>query len=361
MKIASQVKLLPKSEQSVTLIETMRLANSACNYLSKIAYNERIFKQYSLHHRAYYEIREQFKLSAQMTIRVISKVSDTYKESVDKCHEFKSLGGISYDSRILSYNTQKQLVSIWTIDGRITIPYVCGDRQKELLENQSGESFLVFVKESFYIFATCEIETPEPPDITGYLGVDFGIVNIAATSDGDIFSGGEIEDNRRKFEHRRKNLQKKGTRSAKRKLKKISGKQANFQKTANHTISKRLVEIAKGTLRGIAIEDLTGIREATVRRKQRARHHNWSFFQLRKFIEYKCELYGITLAVVNPAYTSQTCPECGNVDKSNRKSQNKFLCTSCGYSASADVVAAVNIAARAVSISQTSIAQGNAA
>jgi IS605 OrfB family transposase len=175
-------------------------------------------------------------------------------------------------------------------------------------------------------------------------------VNIAADSDGGGFSGASIEDNRRKFAHRRRNLQRNGSKSAKRKLKKMSGRQARFQKDTNHVISKGLVKIAQDTRRAIGLEDLAGIREAKVRRKQRARHANWSFFQLRSFIAYKSERVGVRVILVDPRYTSQTCSECGYVDRANRKSQSLFLCVSCGFSTSADTNASLNIRDRATVI-----------
>jgi IS605 OrfB family transposase len=217
----------------------------------------------------------------------------------------------------------------------------------ELLSGQRGESDLCLLKGKFYLLAACDVETLEPIDVEGVLGVDLGIVNIASDSDGQDFSGADVQHNRRVFEHRRRNLQKKQTKSAKRKLKKLSGKQARFQKHTNHTISKQLVQKAQDTCRAIALEDLSGIRKAPVRRSQRSKHSNWSFFQLRRFINYKAERAGIPVVLVDPRNTSRTCHECGCVDKANRKSQSLFSCVSCGFSAPADTNAAVNIAARA--------------
>jgi IS605 OrfB family transposase len=120
----------------------------------------------------------------------------------------------------------------------------------------------------------------------------------------------------------------------------------------NHCISKAIVQTAKGTSRGIAREDLQGIRtraKGTVKHQRRVLHA-WSFFQLRAFIAYKAALTGVRVIYVNPAYTSQTCSQCGHCEQANRKSQAKFLCRSCGFSAHADLNAAVNIRSRAAVI-----------
>ncbi len=348
MKLVAQVKLLPTIEQTNILKQTLEISNDACNYISEIAWKAKVFHQFPLHKLIYYTIRKDFPLSAQVVVRCISKVANAYKPNQRKQRIFRQLGGIAFDDRILSWQMSKSEVSIWTVVGRVHIPFTCGEHQRELLSKRHGESNLCFVDNTFYLFTFCDVETLEPIDVNGILGIDLGIVNLAADSDGETYSGNAVEMNRRKFLHRRRNLQKKQTKSAKHKLKKLSGKQTNFQKNTDHTISKRIVQKAQGTERAIALEDLGGIRErVTVRHKQRARYANWSFYRLRQYISYKAIRAGIPVILVDPRNTSRTCPECGCIDKANRRTQSLFLCTSCGYSAPADVNAAVIIAARA--------------
>jgi IS605 OrfB family transposase len=320
VKLTAQVKLLTDDSQFIALQETLAIANQACNAISETAWETKTFRQFPLHKLTYQKIRQTYPLSAQVVVRCISKVADAYKVSRKKKRVFDEYGAIAFDNRILSWYLEKFEVSIWTVRGRMRIPFVCGDRQRELLKAHRGESDLCLIDGKFYLFAACDVETPEVADVEDVLGIDMGIVNLAVDSDGEIFSGDKVEENRRKYTHRRRNLQRKGTKSAKRKLKKLSGKQARFQKQVNHTISKRIVQKAKDTNRAIAIENLTGIRDrVTVSRKQRARHANWSFYQL----------------------------VCGCVDKRNRVTQDTFSCVSCGFSALADHVAARNIWARA--------------
>jgi len=294
-------------------------------------------------------VRKQFGLSAQVAVRCIAKVSDAYKLDKRRTRKFKSLGAITYDNRILSWQMAQSQVSIWTTRGRIKIPFVCGDQQRELLKTRQGESDLVLFRNEFYLSATCDVTEPAPISSEGVLGVDLGVVNIAVDSDGHTYSGKTINNVRFRDRRLRAKLQKKGTRSAKRRLKKLSGKEARFAKDVNHTISKHVVKLAQDTHRDIAIEDLNGIRERiTVRRDQKATLHNWSFFQLRSFLEYKARLAGVMVIPVDPRNTSRTCPVCGCVDKRNRPSQSKFFCVVCGYSGFADHIAARNIASRAV-------------
>jgi IS605 OrfB family transposase len=143
-------------------------------------------------------------------------------------------------------------------------------------------------------------------------------------------------------------LQKKQTKSARRKLKKLSGKQSRFQKNENHIISKKLVEKAKHTQRAISLEDLKEIRSRIrVRKSQRSRLNNWAFADLRAKIEYKAKLSGVTVIAVNPKNTSRQCSKCSHISKSNRKSQSEFVCQQCGFADNADSNASRNIRERA--------------
>jgi len=183
---------------------------------------------------------------------------------------------------------------------------------------------------------------------SAWLGIDLGIINIATDSDGNIRSGDKIEKIRSKLTKRRARLQRCGTKAAKRRLRKISGKEARFRRHVNHNISKELVLLAEGTDRGIALEELTHIRDrVTVGRKQRARLHSWSFAQLRGFISYKAKRKGVPVVFVDPRNTSKGCSKCGNIDNRNRPNQATFICTSCGHTSHADLNAARNIRARA--------------
>lgn len=348
MKLIAQVKLLPTPEQAAALKRTLELANTACNFVSQQAWKAKTFKQYDLHHLCYKDVRAKFPISAQVTVRVIAKVADAYKLDNKHKRTFKPLGSIAYDDRILTWRLKDSVVTIWTVDGRQRIPFVCGEHQRELLATRQGESDLGLFRNMFFLSATCDVEDPTPIDVEGALGVDLGVVNIAVDSDGAIHSASHINNVRFRQRRLRAKLQSKGTRSAKRRLKELSGKEHRFAKDTNHCVSKKLVAKAKDTGRALALEDLGGIRDrVTVRRPQRAALHSWSFFQLRAFVEYKAQRAGVPVVFVDPRNTSRTCPKCGHIDKANRKSQSVFSCVACGHSGLADHIAAINISRRA--------------
>ena len=351
MKLIAQVKLQTSPEEHKVLLDTLLRSNQCANALSDFAWDSQTFRQYDLHRAKYFELKERFGLSAQVTIRAISKVSNAYKLDKKTKRIFKDTGSIAYDSRILSWKMKDQSINIWTLDGRLRIPFLAGGNQLALLEHRRGEADLVLCKGTFYLLQVCEI--PEPPEFEpkGFLGVDLGIVNIATTSDGDTFSGEAVDKVREKTTEIKRALQKRGSKSSKRHLKKLSGRESRFKKDVNHCISKKIVSLAKDTCRAIVIEDLKGFNgRRTVNWAQRERFGKWAFRQLRGFIEYKAKQEGIPVIAVNPCNTSRTCSACSFVSKKSRKSQSLFSCTKCGFTANADLNAAINIGLKGISV-----------
>lgn len=350
MKLVANLQLEPMSaDQAKALLGTLERSNAACNAISQRGHEAGAARKYDLQSLLYFDIRRDFDLTAQAVIRCIAKVADAYatqkankREGVVK---FRKHAAQPYDDRIFRFVADNR-VSIWTVAGRMKIPFVCGERQRALLAYRKGEVDLMFVRSKWYLAVVCEVPDPEKNRIEDILGVDFGIVNIAFDSDGRPYTGAEIEKVRSRYALRRAVLQRHGTKGAKRRLKKISGKESRFRKHTNHCISKEIVACAERSRSAIAIEDLTHVRKRVKARKaQRTRLHGWSFAQLRKFLTYKATLKGIPVVAVDPRNTSRTCPECGSIHKANRKSQQTFSCVDCGYTAAADFVGARNIRA----------------
>jgi IS605 OrfB family transposase len=347
MLLILKAKLKSTMEQRIKLLRTMESFNAACYYISKEAYESRTFNKYKLQRQLYYQARERYRLTAQLAIRAIGKVVESYKVERQHPHAFDPHGAIVYDQRIMSlYGLER--VSLATIEGRVIIPLLVGTYGKLEQRRVRGQADLFYIRGEFYLCLV--VEQPEEPPLTpvGYLGVDLGLVNLATTSDGVSYSGSEVEETRRRYEWLKAVLQRVGSESAKRHLRKLSGRERRYKKQTNHVISKDLVAIAKGTKRAIALEDLRGIRlRTTVRHGQRGRHGKWVFNQLRAFIEYKAKLAGLPVVMVDPRDTSRRCSGCGHIEGRNRVSQSEFSCRICGHSENADLNAAKNIRWRA--------------
>ncbi len=348
MLLTLQLKLVPSDEQKVVLLKTMEQYNAACNYISEVAFESKTFGKVGLQKLAYYDVKDKFELSAQMVVRAIGKVSESYKVDKKVQHEFKPHGAIQYDQRNLTFKTM-DTVSILTLEKRDRIKFLCGNYRELDLERVKGQADLVYRDNQFYLLIVCEVPEGEPINSDKIIGIDLGIVNLATTSEGQVFSGDLCKKVRQKYQTIKSKLQSVGTWDAKKHLKKLSKRERRFKRDQNHCISKDVVQLAKGTLSSIAIEDLSGIRDkVTVRKAQREEHSKWAFAELSWFIQYKAQLAGVLVYLIDPRNTSRQCSECGYIDKKNRKSQSEFICLECGHTENADINAAKNIAQRAV-------------
>jgi putative transposase len=344
LRLTVQIKLLPNFGQESALRETLETANAACNRLSELAWEAKEFRRFPLHKRFYAKIRREFPLGAQAVCLLNGKVADGYKLDQKVQRVFRKHGSISYDTRILSINLPSSIVNIWTLLGRQKMPFVCGERQRALLVYPHGEADLILRDRKWFLNVTVEVPEEKKVEAADVLGVDFGIVQIAFDSDGTNYSGSAVNKIRNRNRALRRKLQKKGTKSAKRLLKKRRCKEARFCREQNHIVSKRIVQTAKRTNRAIAIENLEGIRQRIRARKtERTRLHSWAFAELGAMIGYKAQLAGLRVFRVDPRNTSRRCNQCGHTEKANRKSQAEFVCKSCGHTDQADKNGALNI------------------
>jgi putative transposase len=343
------VKLDPSPEQAEQLRGTLEAFNAACNWLAGIAFASGSANKFKLQKVAYVGAREQFGLSSQMAIRAISKVCEAFKRDRTKRPEFRPHGAMIYDERIMAWKGLDR-VSLLTLAGRLLVPLRFSAYQAARLDRRHGQADLICRDGKWFLAVTLDAPEEAPLDPEGVIGLDLGIVNVATDSDGNQYSGAAILGLRRRHRRTRTRLQSKGTKSAKRLLKKRRRKETRFQRHENHKISKAIVARAKDTQRAIALEDLTHIRQRIRSKKpQRATLSAWAFAQLRAFIAYKAQAAGVPVILVDPRNTSRTCPACGHCEKANRTSQADFRCVSCGCAGNADQFAAENIRRAALS------------
>ena len=346
MKLTPQLKMIPTPEQHAALLATMRAFNASASHAAYVGFASRVFSQASMHTRYYRDLRTRFGLSAQMAVRAIGKAVEAFKRDRQTRPEFRDTGAMTYDERLLGWKGPAH-VSLLTLQGRQVVAMVYGEYQTGFLPRLKGQVDLVYRNGTFFLYATIDLPEDAPIQPTRFLGVDLGLANLATDSDSNTYTGDAVEAVRQRCTTHRQTFQRTGSKSAKRRLKAMAGRQGRFQRWVNHGIAKRLVQLAKDTKAVLVLEDLTHIRRRmTVRKGQRAKQHNWSFGQLRAFVTYKAQWAGVPVVVVDPRNTSTTCSHCSYVDKRNRCSQAEFSCLRCGYTCHADVNAARNLAVR---------------
>jgi putative transposase len=251
-----------------------------------------------------------------------------------------------YDMRSYWVKWEEALTSLATPNGRVKVGFSVPQYYQKYLGFPTASADLIYRKGKFWLHVVVTLPGQEfiDNDNNEVVGIDLGLNHPAVTSKRK-FLGKRYwkEITQRSFRLKRK-LQAAGTKSAKRHLRKLSGKVQRFRKDCDHVLSKRIVQSCSiGTT--IVIEDLTEIRETTEQRgrESRRRLHSWSFAQLRAFLNYKAETAGMRVVAIDPRHTSQTCSKCGYKSRSNRKSQSLFLCKECSYQLNADLNASYNI------------------
>lgn len=352
-----KIKLKPTSEQATALRAVFPVFNEAATEAARVGFEKKTFGRASLQKSCYESLREKFGLTSQLAIRAIGKAVDCFSRAKKKCPTFRRQSAVVYDQRIMSF--KGDTVSLATLSRRERIKMVLANHQVEKLKSATkiGQADLVVFNGTFYLLLSLTFSDEEQQSPTGVLGVDLGVVKIATDSTGEQFDGKEIEDYRVRIQNRRSILQSVGTKSAKRRLKSIAKKEANYRRTKNHQISRRIVDKAKALGLSVKVEDLTHISSRTrFRKSQRATMSGWAFNQLTSFIEYKCRISGVVFEKIDPRNTSRTCSECGYCDKKNRKSQSVFCCLECRHSENADLNAAKNIAKKQADVSTAKVA-----
>ncbi|HEY0739778.1 MAG TPA: transposase [Herpetosiphonaceae bacterium] len=336
------------------LRETQAAFNAAASYCASVAWEHGITNKNTLHHGVYGATRAQFGLGAQLACCARDQAAAAVRASRQHpnapCPTFRPDSAIRYAARTYRLMARDH-VSLNTVHGRVVAHLDLGDFQRRFLYDLTwaiGGADVIRKRDTWYLCITQSKQVPDPDEPVGVIGCDVGIVHIVTTSDGDMFSGAQVDRVRHWYHTRRQRLQAVGTKSATRRLQKTSGTERRFQKDVNHRISNRRVAHATRERTARAREALTHMRDrVTVQRSQRRRCTSWAFHQVRQVVQYQAALAGVRVIVVDPRTTSRTCAACGYCDKHHRTSQSSFECRSCGHVAVADVNAARTSAYRA--------------
>src|SRR6266536_4860979 len=391
--ITAKLKLQTNEEQFQALRATQLAYRDALNYVSRYAFaHHNMINKVALQDGTYDEVRARFHLPSQMACSVPRQVGATYKMLWTKVKHNAALRkagktkkrykGLDqppqYVSPTLTYQYKKDYsfkrdrhVSILTLSGRVIVPYAGYHEHVALIAKgvHIGAAKLWYdkPKKQFYLLVSLEVEgaEPTPETHTGGTGVDVGVryLAVTATTRGDrsFHSGKRVVPKANHYARLRKRLQKKGTRSATRRLMVISGRERRLKQDANHVVSKHIVTRHPHSL--IGLENLTDIRERTQRKhgkqateKQRranAAASKWSFAQLHSMIAYKALLHGSKAIKVDAHYTSKACPMCGHTCDANRPKKGlQFICQQCQYTLHSDLIGARNITMRTLLVRQ---------
>ncbi len=348
--VTRKLRLYPMPDEAAAFLKTQGAVKLALNHVSRHVFKTRDLSYLKLEKLLYDELRADFGLKSQMAQSVIKTVVAKYKAERSNGHPWCLVRFKRPELDLVfgrDWSFRQGFVSVNTLSGRIIVAY-SADIEGFVAEGAFGTAKLLYKKGKFRLHVPVTTEVEESEVINRVVGVDMGVNFTAVAYDGEktlFFDGRQIKNKRGSFVRTRKELQRKGTPSARRRLKAIGQRERRYMADVNHKVSKALVEFSgSGSL--IVVEDLTGVRNATdrVRVKNRYVSVSWAFYQLRKHIEYKAVRAGVVVAACDPRHTSQTCPKCGHVCRGNRDKKNHvFKCKRCGYSSNDDRAAAMNL------------------
>ena len=355
--ITAKLQILVNPSDKQILCNTMKAYSNACNYVSEYIYKTHNLSRYSVQENTYYQVREVFGLRSQMAVSCVRTVIAKYKTILENQKEwikpvFRRPQLDLVWNRDYSLNTKNDIFSVNTLGGRIKVSfYKKGFERYFANDCKFGTAKLVNKHGKFYLHipVTCEISELKKSEISNVVGIDRGIRFLAVTYDSNgksvFYDGNIVKQKRAHHKALRKQLQKVGTPSSRRRLKAIDQRENRWMQDVNHQVSKALVETnPDGTM--FVIEDLTGIRSATERVKEKNRYISvsWSYYDLEQKLSYKALGHHQLVKKVNPAYTSQTCPKCSHTEKANRnKKIHFFCCKNCGYKSNDDRIGAMNL------------------
>ena len=381
LTLTSKVRLYPTPEQARQFEQVTIEYQRICNLVSKWEFekefkvNQKIFQK-----ELYHQIRAESVLNSlmvQSTYRTVEARYKTVKQQLSQhpyCFKDKNTGKRYRFKRDLkwlckpikfrrpqadyvrnsnySFVKKGTLLSINVLGERIKVQYNARYTQKWFsLNARLGTAKLVQSCGHWFLHipVTMDVSDWQKNDNQHVVGIDRGLRFLATTYDERgktiFFRGQEVIKKRRKFKRLRQQLQGKGTKSAKRRLKKIGQRENRWMTDINHQLSKTLVDhYGANTL--FVLENLVNVQFATkkVAKVRRYEQVSWAFYQLGQFLTYKAHLVGSEVIQVPAKYTSQRCPKCGRIWKNNRKHlQHLYICDCCGYQSNDDRIGAMNI------------------
>ena len=368
-------------EQETLFRQMTEQYRQACNFVSQYIFDHRFNMTYhSLNSELHSDLRSQLGLKSQLAQSSIKTTIARYKtvkqQLFQNPYRYKDENGnwqriaktlewlwkpVFFSrpqvdlvrNRDYSFVGSGQVLSINTLGKRTKCTFE-GKHFAEYLDGSYdlGTAKLVELKGLWYLHipVTKIVEDFQKETVRHVVGIDRGLRFLTVSYDEqgktEFVSGRKVATQRHKFQEVRKQLQSKGTKSAKRKLKAISGRENRWMPDVNHQISKTLIEkYGKDTL--FVLEDLTSVsfEESNLSRtaKQNNDLRSWAFYQLEQFLTYKAHENRSEVLKVSARYTSQRCPKCGTIHKENRDHHRHLYSCQCGYRSNDDRIGAMNI------------------
>jgi len=366
MQRTIRIQLDPSPAQADALAQTSRQFTAVFNAVCAYGFQHNEKNGIELHRALYYPLKAQYPaLVSDLHVQARVKATEAVKsvlalrrkyerEHIErKVSQPHSLAcPPRYNHHTYRVDWESQTVHLSLLGGRQIIRFRVHDYAIRYVGYPSDTADLIEKDGEWWLHVVVTVPAPQVEQTDVVVGVDLGINRPAVTSNNQFLGQRRWKAVEGRYFRLTRALQKKGSRSAKRHLRKAKRRRARFRRDADHLLSKQIVESAEpGST--IVLENLKNIRKrtrqgkrTTKQRQTKRRMHSWPFASLKSKIEYKAEERGCTVVAVDPRHTSQMCSCCGHTARTNRRSQSIFKCRECGFHLNADLNAARNITAK---------------
>lgn len=302
-------------QKLIQILEKQRFAWNEC---SKIKFN--IVKNSIVElHSAFYtkfrqnqpEIPSQVVISAEQSVLSAYRSIKSNKQKLDKPPEKKKLS-IRLDKRTYSY--KNGIFSIISLEKRVKCsPYIYPKLQELISKYHFCDPLLFEKNGEVWICLTFDIPEVLPTNKLA-IGVDLGIINAAATSEGNLYQDKQFNARKRKLRFNKRKLQSKSktSKSARRKLKKLKHKERNINQNFSHHLANKIISDTKADT--IVLENLKSIKVKKHKYQNKNRISQIPLAELRRILTYKALLSNKQVITVSPAWTSQIDHRTGKKD-----------------------------------------------
>lgn len=328
-----RLKLKPTPEQAEALRETISQFTTSFNRVAAEGWRLQDGNAYTLHRLTYRRCKHEHPhLVSDLHIQARQKAAEAVRSALALKKKGKTVNAPHaaacpprYNRHTFRLDWEAKSVYLSNTHGQICLPFHLPPYAEYAAGAPTATADLVCNKGRFYLHVVVTLPDVLACDTGAALGVDLGVTRPAVTSTGQLLGKKQWREVVKRRLRLRRALQANGSKSAKRRLRRLAGRDRRFRRDCDHVLSKRIVEsVEPGTV--LVIENLTNIRRRVKARRGEAKRrlHSWSFAQLKSFLEYKAEAKGCRVVGIDPRHTSQRCNACGHIARGNRKSQSEF-------------------------------------
>lgn len=355
MQRTIRIQLQPSPSQITALAETSRQFTAAFNLFVEIG--EGVLNATKLHFLSYYPVRAELpELNSNLTNTARAKAAEALRSAFTLRNDpHRTLSQPHSDACPPRYNVhtykldwQSRTVRLSMVGGRQTIRFDVPDHAAKYVGSPVDTADLIQRDGVWWLHVVVTVPAPQVAPTAQVVGVDLGLTRPAVASNNRFLGERRWKAVEGRYFKLIRALQRRGSKSAKRHLRKLKRRRAGFRRDADHVLSKQIVQSAEPGAT-IVVENLTDLRKRVKARRRtqtKRRLHAWPLASLRAKIAYKAQERGRTVVAVDPRHTSQTCSCCGHTARNKRRSPSAFVCRQCGYSLNADLNGARNIAAK---------------